>query len=628
LTFLGFPRIIGCGMSAPWNNLAQDEVAIVHISDLHLGSPKSEDVWRSVSAFLQDAGKLKPDLILVTGDLVHTPNKNLYNKAKDHLDNLRIPYLICAGNHDRHGLGNKRGRFFKFRASTSSDFDQTFAGKILLPNEAVERSVGSGAASWKIGLIGLDSSLEADWSARGFIPEGNFANLERTTREKDWDLCICLVHHHVLSIRNLEHKRQASLKSLFDLTCLVNSGSLLEALAHAQVDLVLHGHEHESNWATYGTFSPGRSQVRVVGAGSATGNNSLTGCDLFRASFNLIVLSPSRSGRLRRLAFRSNEWMIEDEISLFDSATTRHSRIRRAQNPEQAEIKSEITKYVEFTRERSIEVSWVYTNWLPGVRFEQEVTNSSGVLEDIEVWLAPPNGTPTQPDDAKINWKRDYTWTISWTVPDPLRGLPLTMAMSYRWRGGAVLTKAELQTVQDGNAPGPLRKGGLEFSTIWAPVAVAAVELIVTLPPEYAPDPQQLKLIIEEGEMERQQEAAELLRQLRTLAPGVYALRIPYPRKNCFYQIAWPPITKPFGETGEMLVETARHSGEELLRTFGRALQSTSLEKDVSLGLYVKAANEMSTELVGHVALGNEGGAARRRPQSQVPLKGDRVVLA
>lgn len=616
-------------MSVPWNKLAQDEVAIVHISDLHLGSHQSDEVWRPVSDFLRDAGKLRPDLILVTGDLVHTPKKAYYNRAKDYLDNLGVPYLVCAGNHDRHGLGNKILRFGNPFASRSSVFDQIFAGKILLPNLAVERSVGSGAGSWKIGLIGLDSSLKADWSARGFIPADNFGHLERTTREKDWDLCICLVHHHVLSIRNLENKRQGTLKNLFDLTCLVNSGSLLEALAHAQVDLVLHGHEHESNWATYGTLSPGRSQVRVIGAGSATGNHSRWGCDLSRASFNLIILSPGRSGRLRRLAFRSNEWTIEDEIVLFDSAETRHSRIRRAQDPEQSEIKSEITKYVKFTRERNIEVRWVYTNWLPGVRFEQEVVNSSGVLEDLEVLLCPPNGASITPGDAKIDWKRDYTWGISWTVPDSLRGLPLTIAMSYCWRGGAALTKAELRSLQDGNALGQLRKMGYEFSTIWTPVAVAAVELILTLPPEYAPGPQDLKLIIEEDGMERQQEAAELLRQLRSLGPGIYALRIPYPRKKCFYQIAWPPIIKPFGETGEILVETARRSGDELLKTFGSALQSTSLERNVSLGLYVKAANERSTELVGHVALGeNENGAVRGRPPSQVLLNGDHIVLA
>lgn len=50
------------------------EILIAHVSDPHFGSPAAEDVWELVRLKL-DA--IKPDLLLVTGDLVHTPNPDL-----------------------------------------------------------------------------------------------------------------------------------------------------------------------------------------------------------------------------------------------------------------------------------------------------------------------------------------------------------------------------------------------------------------------------------------------------------------------------------------------------------------------------------------------------------------------
>ena len=83
---------------------ADDHTLIGHISDLHFGSAHADDVWRSVSKFLVDT--VRPNLLLITGDLVDTPKARLYEHAKTALDNLRIPYYVCAGNHDRHLKGN------------------------------------------------------------------------------------------------------------------------------------------------------------------------------------------------------------------------------------------------------------------------------------------------------------------------------------------------------------------------------------------------------------------------------------------------------------------------------------------------------------------------------------------
>lgn len=85
----------------PWGD---GEYAIAHLSDLHFGSKNYKEVWKLTAQHLE---AIKPDLLLVTGDLVDTPKKRLYAEVKESLENLRIPYHVCAGNHDRFYHGNQ-----------------------------------------------------------------------------------------------------------------------------------------------------------------------------------------------------------------------------------------------------------------------------------------------------------------------------------------------------------------------------------------------------------------------------------------------------------------------------------------------------------------------------------------
>ena len=78
-------------MAIPWKGLEMGAIAIAHISDPHFGSEKASEVWRLVTTFL--VNDLKPELVLVTGDLAHTPKAEWYDTAKDALDNLQRPYL-------------------------------------------------------------------------------------------------------------------------------------------------------------------------------------------------------------------------------------------------------------------------------------------------------------------------------------------------------------------------------------------------------------------------------------------------------------------------------------------------------------------------------------------------------
>jgi len=78
---------------------------IAQITDLHLGfdGPEAEDKnaerFNQVLAHLQ-ALSVKPDVLLITGDLIETGNNWAYRRVKSLAESLRIPVFFAMGNHD------------------------------------------------------------------------------------------------------------------------------------------------------------------------------------------------------------------------------------------------------------------------------------------------------------------------------------------------------------------------------------------------------------------------------------------------------------------------------------------------------------------------------------------------
>jgi 3',5'-cyclic AMP phosphodiesterase CpdA len=683
-------------MSSAWKPLRPGEIAIAHLSDLHFGSKnlrcdgKPEgDAFTLLVDFLRDT--IRPSFLLVTGDLVDTPRSGLYRQARERLDQIRVPFIVCAGNHDRFFKGNRLDFFLKltgFRRRvaivtflavfglalrgvglpwflwlsvpaillvlwfvlglvywssrhTSALFERMFEGRIALHDKADQIELGEGTAKWVIGLLGADSCLNADTLARGYVERTKFPAIERQTRGKAWDLCIFLVHHHLLSIRELEDRRQGSASNMLSATSLVNSGSALEMLAKANVDLVLHGHEHSHNWGTYGSLEPGSGTVQVVAAGSATGNDSRLGCDAHRASFNVIVLSPDRTVKLRRLAFHGGKWnMDDDDLELLTPSQVRRSRISRefadVSTGRKPDFHSEVIKFVEYTRGHDILTSWWFTQWLPGVEFEHEVFNTTGELSDKDLRVVLHQGND-QPYAVPARFEqivgKDHTWNIRCKIPPSHQGVPLDIYISYCWRGGAVLTEAELKAIKKAGCPGTFREEGLDFETIWAPAPVAASSLILRFPPEYKP--RKLGLRARDplpANRECNHMVPDLVRRFRAIGPGCYALRVPHPLVKYEYSVVWEPW-KPTDEEGAdagrkavdfvAFQEAAESRGSELLRAFAGVV-ATGLPQSKTIGLYLLSGTEPLTACC--VASHQEGTDAVL--PNVVRIRGDRALMS
>jgi Icc protein len=155
------------------------QITDTHILDDGMQSRSFEDFdtsdsLKSVVAKIS-ADENNADCIILTGDLVHEPSKNAYQKVADQLSPLTVPVMSLPGNHDDPQM-------MKYILGENG-FD---TGKIL--------NIGS----WLIIL--LDSRLENEHSGELTDTELEFL---RTTLESNTDKhCLIALHHHPVSINS------------------------------------------------------------------------------------------------------------------------------------------------------------------------------------------------------------------------------------------------------------------------------------------------------------------------------------------------------------------------------------------------------------------------------------------
>lgn len=184
---------------------------IVHISDLHVGAGSfEEDVFLKA---VDEINYLKPDMIILTGDLTNRGYYREYQQVKKYLELFEPPLFAIPGNHDARNLGY-----------------QTFEELI-------------GERSWKLTMgdnltvIGLDSTSPDD--NRGDIGRPQHLWLEHQLDEcaVNEHFTIVALHHHIIPVPHTGRERNV----------LSDSGDILKTLTSHEVDLILSGHKHVPN---------------------------------------------------------------------------------------------------------------------------------------------------------------------------------------------------------------------------------------------------------------------------------------------------------------------------------------------------------------------------------------------
>jgi predicted phosphodiesterase len=215
---------------------------IAHVTDLHVGATTanhwhndflSDQPEATAAATVAAVNRERPDVVLVTGDISDTATDEQLRGARQVLDGLDAPWIVCRGNHDVSPEGDR------------SRFDRAFG--------------------WRapVGLVGSDTLplpggvalvvLDADWRTEGdrwvvFVPEAQTDRLAaRLARDRPE---LLLVVCHFPFVRQSDYIRSRDPEGK-------NAGTLwhgeqaLEQLARqAGTTICFTGHQHFHHIAT------------------------------------------------------------------------------------------------------------------------------------------------------------------------------------------------------------------------------------------------------------------------------------------------------------------------------------------------------------------------------------------
>ncbi len=201
---------------------------LVHMSDLHVGYAEfREDI---LLKSINEINEMKPDAVIVTGDLTEEGYYREFIQAKEYLDLIEAPMIAVPGNHDARNIGD-------------DTFEQLFEnryGVLELKEEAIK-------------IIALDSSVPDQGHGKIGRLQKRFMEQEiRDANERGLFIIIAL-HHHIISVPHTGRERNI----------LSDAGDILLFLIENNVNLVLSGHKHvphvwklnNTSFATAGTVS-------------------------------------------------------------------------------------------------------------------------------------------------------------------------------------------------------------------------------------------------------------------------------------------------------------------------------------------------------------------------------------
>ena len=218
---------------------------LIQISDIHVGSQFQESVFEKV---ISEVNELKPDAILISGDLTNEGLIKEYEKCKKLISQFNCKKIITiSGNHDYRNSGYLAfKKYFPFESVNE------------LGPDIVLVTVGTARPDRNEGEIGYRQNL---W-------------LERTMNKYKDKVKILAMHHHLVGIPDTGADR----------VTVIDAGDVLRTLLDTDVNLVLCGHKHRP-WIW--NFK----DLEIVNAGTVS-SDRVRG--LFENSYNIITIQDKK----------------------------------------------------------------------------------------------------------------------------------------------------------------------------------------------------------------------------------------------------------------------------------------------------------------------------------------------
>jgi 3',5'-cyclic AMP phosphodiesterase CpdA len=188
--------------------------SLLHISDLHVGTPEEPDVAQALARLVE---RLEPQIVVASGDLAHRGRRPQLERAAQMLRTLGPPVLAVPGNHD---IPHSPARFIRPWA----EFERVW--------ETAEPT----AALPGLHVVGLNSARP--WRHQGGALSS--AQLQRAAEQfaeaETGALRVAVLHHHLIGAPwRAARKRPVS-----------HRNRVLRSLVDAGAELILAGHIHQA----------------------------------------------------------------------------------------------------------------------------------------------------------------------------------------------------------------------------------------------------------------------------------------------------------------------------------------------------------------------------------------------
>mgnify|MGYP001036914029 FL=1 len=234
---------------------------LMHVSDLHAGPPFNPALARQLA---QEAHELRPDLLVVSGDLVQRADfPHQWAVITAYLRTLPDPKLIVPGNHDVP-LFNAFNRVFRplsvYRRHISENVNPVFERPGLVV-------VGGNTAH----------GLTVDG---GYMSRSQMATMERIFQRYPDSTCkVAVLHHHVVNPPGSSGRRKIR-----------NAEAVVDMLDRCGVELLLCGHIHVSYIGTTLDVRPDLRQGTIICQSGTSTSRRGKGRERGKNSYNVIEI--------------------------------------------------------------------------------------------------------------------------------------------------------------------------------------------------------------------------------------------------------------------------------------------------------------------------------------------------
>jgi 3',5'-cyclic AMP phosphodiesterase CpdA len=270
---------------------------LIHASDIHFGKVNEKVIAKLERAFV----RIKPDLLIISGDITQRARLKEFEDAKQLLTRLRaqgIPNLTIPGNHDIKPvyapLARLRDPFGLYKSmvapiSEDSHVDQELA------------------------ILGINT-VRVSRLKGGRVSPRELLTAEEWFKNAPRGLVRIAVTHHPLDLPPEYPKRKLAKRA----------AKAIDVLSRANVDLYLSGHYHRSSALhTAHRYRTGTFAAVAVQAGTLSTRERGE-----RQSFNVIKIKPGEitvetftwndsvddftDGNLTRFVFKEGKWTSDD----------------------------------------------------------------------------------------------------------------------------------------------------------------------------------------------------------------------------------------------------------------------------------------------------------------------------